>query len=172
METLMALVHKLTRFMAPWLEGGEEVLHAIPVFHVGGARTTAAAVMRTGSGAVFSVSAVRAGAGGAASLGPHGAMKVVELPRRCVVAMTDRRILMFQRRRWTRRPVRLVAEYPLEQLVWVGAPVAKPGVAVTSERVAVGVPGPEALAWEFSRVYVATGRALMADLTRVVGTGG
>jgi hypothetical protein len=165
----MALTDKLARLMYPWLEEGEGVLHATPAFHLGGARETVAAIFRTG-GWAFTIAASRIGSGGAANVDPRTAGNLIELPQRCVVAVTEHRLLIFQNGSWTHKPVNLIVEYPLARIAWIGAPVLDPGAFTKSERVVVGVADPAVLAWEFPRLYIKTGRALMADLTRrIVG---
>lgn len=163
----MALTDKLTRLMIPWLRDDEQVLHAVPAFHLGGACETVATTFRT-SGGAFAIAASRIGSGGTANVDPRTAGTLIELPQRCIVAVTEHRLLIFQNGVLTHKPVKLIVEYPLAGIAWVSAPVLDPGAFTKSERVIVGVPGPARLAWEFPRLYIETGRALMAELARLV----
>lgn len=141
------------------LADGELVLHAVPAFHLGGAREIIQNGFRAGS--MIITAAVTGAADRTGPASPAGPL--LPLPQRCVVALTSRRLLIFSGGMRTNAPVDLLHEFPLRDLAWVGEP-GPGGRAAKSERVIVGLTSGAMLGWEFARLYLAPGRALMADL--------
>jgi hypothetical protein len=160
----MALLHKVVRRLGERLAADELVLHAVPAFHLGGAREIVSAGFRSSG---WFVAAAAAGA----IDGPDKALpsaSVLPLPQHCIVAVTDQRLLIFSSTSFfAHSPVDLLHDIPLARVTWVGEPVPD-GRVTKSERVIVGLAGGALLGWEFARLYIAPGQALIADLAQRV----
>jgi hypothetical protein len=101
---------------------------------------------------------------------PHQPGSLLPLPQRCIVALTDQRLLIFAGSGWANSPRQLVHDIPLSQIAWVGEPVSH-GHVTKTERVIIGLADGMLLGWEFPRLSIRSGRALMTDLAQQVSGG-
>jgi len=159
----MSLVDKVVRRLGERLATDELVAHAVPAFHLGGPREIIKTSFRSSG---WSVAAAVAGAidGKDPSL---QAASVLPMPQRCIISLTDQRLLIFSSGFFVNTPVKLVHNVAVGDVAWVGEP-APDGRVVKSERVIVGLAGGSLLGWEFPRMVIVQGRALIADLGRQV----
>jgi hypothetical protein len=159
----MSLVDKVVRRLGGRLATDELVVHAVPAFHLGGAREIVSAGFRSSG---WSVAAAVAGAidGNHPSTQP---VSVLPMPQRCIIALTDQRLLVFSNGLLVNSPVSLVHNVAFGDVAWVGEP-APDGRVAKSERVIVGLAGGSLLGWEFPRMAITAGRALITDLTQHV----
>jgi hypothetical protein len=161
--TPVSQIDKVVLRLGDQLAADEFVLHAVPAFHLGGARSVIRGGFRAG-GTVIAAAVTGAAGGTGAAPGPG---PLLPLPQRCVVALTSQRLLVFSGGMWTNAPVNLLHDIPLLDVVWVGGP-APDGRIGKSERVIVGLASGAMLGWEFARLYLAPGRALTAELAAQV----
>lgn len=162
----MTLTDKVARRMGARLTPPERVLHAVPAGPFAGARDV------TGPGFTERGWLVLACAQGVLdrSGSPPRSDSSLPLPERCVIALTDRRLSLYSNAALVHAPVDLVYDVPLDQVAWIGASTRESRTA-RSQRAAAGLSRGSLLAWEFARLYLAPGRALIADLALLVAGG-
>ncbi len=95
--------------VAPSLGRGEALISAIPAF-------LPAHQLRSGHGLRRSVGPRPIGAGVATLLQPQVASTTLPFAGRMVLAVTERRMLVFERRRWRVLPGRLLGSIPISSL--------------------------------------------------------
>ncbi len=156
----MSQIEKVESKLADDGVTGESVRHAALAFRAGGARKAmiggAAAIAGAAGAAV--VAAVSKGSGADAG------RESLPLPERCVVALTDQRLLVFSVGGVLHAgPKELLYDYTFDQISWVGKPEPQPGPA-QAVRVEIGLAKESVLCVEFPKLSVDEGRELLDGL--------
>ncbi|MFI1097518.1 hypothetical protein [Streptomyces sp. NPDC020917] len=140
----------------------ERVLYGLLAFRIGGVRKTmvgGAAGIAGLAGAAAMAAAARGGRGTAPAV-------MLELPGRCILGLTGRRLLVYKiGGLFAAKPGKQLYAFTLDQVAWVSEPELVPGVA-QALRVQIAIKGQGVLAVEFPRLMVNDGRNMINRLLR------
>ncbi|GAA3165687.1 hypothetical protein GCM10010451_12190 [Streptomyces virens] len=152
---------KAQRRLGDDLRPGEEVGHAVLAFRIGGARQDIVAgggAIVAGPGGQILGAAVRPATPGA------GRAPELPMPHRCFVVLTTHRLLIFSLGGFfIAGPKDVVHAVPLDRIAWMAEPAVDGNLARTL-RATVGLTSGALLRWEFPRLQIDRGRALLNDL--------
>jgi len=151
---------KAQRRLGDDLQPNEEVRHAVLAFRTGGARRD----LVVGGGAVAGPVGRTLGAAISSSApGPAHAPEL-EMPHRCFIVLTTHRLLVFSLGGvFIASPKDVIYSLPFDRLAWMAEP-ALDGTLARTLRVTIGLASGSVLRWEFPRLQIDRGNALIDEL--------
>ncbi|HEV7976385.1 MAG: hypothetical protein QOI21_1329 [Actinomycetota bacterium] len=142
------------------LNASEDVVHAVLAFRIGGAKEH---VSLGGAGLAGGLGRLASSAVTSADAGPADAPEL-PVPQRCFIVLTNHRLLVMTLGGFVvAGPKKVLHSLPFSAIDRVSDPV-KDGYLAGTSRVIVGLTTGMVLRWEFPRIQIKRGDALLADL--------
>jgi hypothetical protein len=157
---MTAQEERARRRLRDQLDASEEVEHAVLAFRIGGAKEH---VSLGGAGVAGGLGRLAASAATSADAGPADAPEL-PVPQRCFIVLTnDRLLVMTVGGFFVAAPKKVLHALPFAAIDQVSDPL-KDGYLAGTSRVTVGLTTSMVLRWEFPRIQIERGDALLADL--------